>query len=136
MSMLQLEVVTPDKTVVSAQVEMAVCPGVMGEFGVLPHHVSLLSALKIGNLRYTEGGKQHNVFISGGFADVNNKVLTVLAESAELAEDIDTAAPRPPRSAPKSAWPARPMMWTMPERKPLCSAPSSACMWPSCASAP
>lgn len=65
MSMLQLEVVTPDKTVVSAQVEMAVCPGVMGEFGVLPHHVSLLSALKIGNLRYTEGGKQHNVFISG-----------------------------------------------------------------------
>ena len=91
MSMLQLEVVTPDKTVVSAQVEMAVCPGVMGEFGVLPHHVSLLSALKIGNLRYTEGGKQHNVFISGGFADVNNKVLTVLAESAELAEDIDTA---------------------------------------------
>ena len=91
MSMLQLEVVTPDKTVVSAQVDMAVCPGVMGEFGVLPHHVSLLSALKIGNLRYTEGGKQHNVFISGGFADVNNKVLTVLAESAELAEDIDTA---------------------------------------------
>ena len=91
MSMLQLEVVTPDKTVVSAQVEMAVCPGVMGEFGVLPHHVSLLSALKIGNLRYTEGGKQHNVFISGGFADVNNKVLTVLAESAELAEDIDSA---------------------------------------------
>ena len=48
MSMLQLEVVTPDKTVVSAQVEMAVCPGVMGEFGVLPHHVSLLSAPKIG----------------------------------------------------------------------------------------
>ena len=87
MSMLQLEVVTPDKTVVSAQVDMAVCPGVMGEFGVLPHHVSLLSALKIGNLRYTEGGKQHNVFISGGFADVNNKVLTVLAESAELAEE-------------------------------------------------
>ena len=40
MSMLQLEVVTPDKTVVSAQVDMAVCPGVMGEFGVLPHHVS------------------------------------------------------------------------------------------------
>ena len=47
MSMLQLEVVTPDKTVVSAQVEMAVCPGVMGEFGVLPHHVSLLSASRL-----------------------------------------------------------------------------------------
>ena len=42
------------------------------------------------------------MFISGGFADVNNKVLTVLAESAELAEDIDTARARPPRSAPKA----------------------------------
>lgn len=91
MGTLQLEVVTPDKTVVSAEVEMAVCPGVEGEFGVLPQHVSLLSALKIGDLRYRAGGKDENVFISGGFADVNNNVLTVLAESAELATDIDAA---------------------------------------------
>lgn len=91
MGTLQLEVVTPDKTVVSAEVEMAVCPGVEGEFGVLPQHVSLLSALKIGELRYRAGGKDENVFISGGFADVNNNVLTVLAESAELAADIDAA---------------------------------------------
>lgn len=87
----QLEVVTPDKTVVSAEVEMAVCPGVEGEFGVLPQHVSMLSALKIGDLRYRVNGKDENVFISGGFADVNNNVLSVLAESAELATDIDTA---------------------------------------------
>lgn len=91
MSTLQLEVVTPDKTVVSAEVDMTVCPGVMGEFGVLPHHVSLLSALKTGCLRYTRNGAPAYVFISGGFADVNNKVLTVLAESAEMAADIDTA---------------------------------------------
>lgn len=91
MGTLQLEVVTPDKTVVSAEVEMAVCPGVEGEFGVLPQHVSLLSALKIGELRYRAGGKDENLFISGGFADVNNNVLTVLAESAELAADIDAA---------------------------------------------
>ena len=92
MGTLQLEVVTPDKTVVSGEVEMAVCPGVEGEFGVLPKHVSLLSALKIGGLRYkVAGGKEEHVFISGGFADVNNDVLTVLAESAELAQDIDTA---------------------------------------------
>lgn len=91
MGTLQLEVVTPDKTVVSAEVEMAVCPGVEGEFGVLPQHVSLLSALKIGELRYRAGGKDENVFISGGFADVNNNVLTVLVESAELAADIDAA---------------------------------------------
>ena len=91
MGTLQLEVVTPDKTVFSAEVEMAVCPGVEGEFGVLPQHVSMLSALKIGDLRYRVNGKDENVFISGGFADVNNNVLSVLAESAELATDIDTA---------------------------------------------
>ena len=91
MGTLQLEVVTPDKTVVSAEVEMAVCPGVEGEFGVLPQHVSMLSALKIGDLRYRVNGKDENVFISGGCADVNNNVLSVLAESAELATDIDTA---------------------------------------------
>ena len=92
MGTLQLEVVTPDKTVVSGEVEMAVCPGIEGEFGVLPKHVSLLSALKIGGLRYKlPGGKEEHVFSSGGFADVNNDVLTVLAESAELAQDIDTA---------------------------------------------
>ncbi|MBO4300174.1 MAG: F0F1 ATP synthase subunit epsilon [Desulfovibrio sp.] len=91
MGTLQLEVVTPDKTVVSTAVEMAVCPGVEGEFGVLPQHVSLLSALKIGGLKFRTEGKDQYVFISGGFADVNDNVLTVLAESAELAEDIDTA---------------------------------------------
>lgn len=91
MGTLQLEVVTPDKTVVSTAVEMAICPGVEGEFGVLPQHVSLLSALKIGGLRYRVDGKDEFVFISGGFADVNNNVLTVLAESAEKATDIDTA---------------------------------------------
>lgn len=89
MATLKLEVVTPDKTVVSADVESVVCPGVMGEFGVMPNHVSLLSALSIGDLRYKVDGKDAHVFISGGFADVNNNVMSVLAESAELAADID-----------------------------------------------
>ena len=93
MSALQLEVVTPDKTIVSTPVVMAVCPGVDGEFGVLKDHISLLSALKIGALRYrTESNEEKYVFISGGFADVNNNVLTVLAESAEDAKDIDAAS--------------------------------------------
>jgi F-type H+-transporting ATPase subunit epsilon len=91
MSTLQLEVVTPDKTVVKETVEMAICPGVAGEFGILPNHVSILSALKIGDLRYRKDGKDQHVFISGGFADMNNNVLSVLAESAEKAEDIDEA---------------------------------------------
>ena len=91
MSTLQLEVVTPDRKVVSEAVEMAICPGLVGEFGVLPNHVSLLSALKTGDLRYRVNGQDMHVFISGGFADMNDNILSVLAESAELAGDIDTA---------------------------------------------
>lgn len=94
MATLRLEVVTPDKTVVSMDAEMVTCPGVEGEFGVLPHHVSLLSALKIGNLRYRANGKDEDVFISGGFVDVNNNICSVLAESAEHARDIDTVRAR------------------------------------------
>ncbi|MDD6181393.1 MAG: F0F1 ATP synthase subunit epsilon [Desulfovibrionaceae bacterium] len=91
MSKLQLEVVTPDKKVVSAEVDYVSCPGIEGEFGVMPQHVSMLSGLKIGALRYDSDGKHQFVFISGGFADVNNGTMSVLAESAELAEDIDAA---------------------------------------------
>jgi len=64
---------------------------VEGEFGVLPNHVNLLSALAIGALRFDAGGKRQHVFISGGFAEVSNNTVTVLAEAAELAEDIDQA---------------------------------------------
>lgn len=88
-SSLQLEVVTPDKQVVDATVEYVSCPGVEGEFGMLKDHVSLLSALKVGVLRYNVSDKNHYVFISGGFADVNNNRVTVLAESAEVASEID-----------------------------------------------
>ncbi len=91
MSTLKLEVVTPDKTVVSEDVEMVICPGSEGEFGVLPQHISLLSALKIGPLRYRRDGKDECIFISGGFADVNNNKCSVLAESAERDCDIDQA---------------------------------------------
>jgi F-type H+-transporting ATPase subunit epsilon len=88
---LHLEVVTPDKQVVSQPVDYVSAPGVEGEFGVLPNHVNLLSALTIGPLRYNAGGKNQHVFISGGFADVSGNKVTVLAEAAELAGDIDQA---------------------------------------------
>jgi len=91
MATLRLEVVTPEKTVVNEDVEMVICPGTEGEFGVLPHHVSLLSALKIGALHYKTGDKSEDVFVSGGFVDVNDNKCSVLAESAEKAEDIDAA---------------------------------------------
>jgi len=86
---LYLEVVTPDKQVLSSEVNYIGCPGVEGEFGVLKDHASLLSALKIGVLRYNTGDKDKFIFIAGGFADINNNKVTILAESAEHAEDID-----------------------------------------------
>ncbi len=86
---LKLEVVTPDKLVVSDTVDYVGAPGYEGEFGVLPSHVPFLSALQIGNLYYKKNGKTHYIFISGGFAEVSNNTVTILAESAEKAEEID-----------------------------------------------
>ncbi len=88
---LQLEIVTPENRVVNESVDYISCPGIDGEFGVLKNHAALLSALKVGVLRFDQGGKQEFVFISGGFADVNNNVVTILAEAAERSENIDKA---------------------------------------------
>ena len=86
---LQLEVVTPDRVVLSESVEYVSVTGLEGEFGVLPGHVPFLSALKVGCPHYIQNGQTRFFFISGGFAEVvDNKVL-ILAESAELEEEID-----------------------------------------------
>ncbi|THB62702.1 MAG: F0F1 ATP synthase subunit epsilon [Desulfovibrio sp.] len=86
---LQLEIVTPDQQVLSETVDYVGAPGFEGEFGVLANHIPFLSALNIGNLYYKKDGKTRYVFVSGGFADVSNNKITILAESAEKAEDID-----------------------------------------------
>lgn len=91
MASLQLEIVTPDRLVLSEAVDYVGAPGIEGEFGVMAGHVPFLSALAIGGLYYKTGGKNHYVFISGGFAEVSGDKVTVLAESAEAAENIDTA---------------------------------------------
>eukprot|EP00831_Metopus_contortus_P003637 TRINITY_DN11344_c0_g4_i1.p1 TRINITY_DN11344_c0_g4~~TRINITY_DN11344_c0_g4_i1.p1 ORF type:complete len:315 (+),score=54.65 TRINITY_DN11344_c0_g4_i1:51-995(+) len=61
----------------------------LGEFGILPNHVPFLSALGIGNLHYNQSGKAHYVFIAGGFAEVSSNKVTILAEVAEKATEID-----------------------------------------------
>ncbi len=86
---IQLEIVTPDKKVLSQDVEYVGAPGMLGEFGVLPNHIPFLSALGVGNLYYKDQGKTHYVFVAGGFAEVNGQKVTVLAEIAELAVEID-----------------------------------------------
>lgn len=86
---LRLEVVTPDKMVISQDVDYVGAPGIAGEFGVLPGHIPFLSALGVGSLSYKLGGKNHFVFVAGGFAEVSPGKVTVLAEVAERPEDID-----------------------------------------------
>jgi len=89
MATLKLEIVTPDRKVLSEDVEYVGAPGIMGEFGVLPSHVPFLSALGIGNLHYKQSGKAHYVFVAGGFAEVSHDKVTILAEVAEKATEID-----------------------------------------------
>lgn len=86
----QLELVTPARTMVSAQVEMVVIPGSEGLFGVLPRHAAMLANLQRGQLDVYEGGKIINrYFIDGGVADVTSDRVIVLAERAE---DLDTVS--------------------------------------------
>jgi len=87
---IRLEVVTPEKYVVDEEVQIAVAPGSLGEFGVLIGHTPFLTTLKTGTMHYTDAkGTQKFVFVSGGFAEALPDKVTVLAESAERRKDID-----------------------------------------------
>lgn len=84
-----LEVVTPEKLLLSQEVDMVIAPGTEGEFGVLPGHTHFLSTLRIGELRYQINDVWHYMSILWGFAEVTPIRVTVMAEIAEKAEDID-----------------------------------------------
>jgi F-type H+-transporting ATPase subunit epsilon len=87
---IRLEVVTPEKSVVSEDAKIIVAPGNLGDFGVLIGHTPFLSTLKVGSLRYMDANNtERYVFISGGFAEALPDKVTVLAESAERRRDID-----------------------------------------------
>jgi F-type H+-transporting ATPase subunit epsilon len=86
---LTLEVVTPERKVLSDTVEYVGAPGALGEFGIMANHVAFLSALGVGSLYYKIGGRNNYVFVSGGFAEVNDNKVTILAEVAEKATEID-----------------------------------------------
>jgi len=87
---IKLEVVTPEKYVVSEDVQIVVAPGILGEFGVLSGHTPFMTGLKVGTIRYKDAkGTERFVFVSGGFAEALPDKVTVLAESAERRRDID-----------------------------------------------
>jgi F-type H+-transporting ATPase subunit epsilon len=84
-----LEVVTPDKLIFSEYVDQVTAPGTEGDFGVLPGHCPFLTTLRIGELEYRIGEKVQHLSVLWGFTEVTPTRVTVLAEVAEKAEDID-----------------------------------------------
>lgn len=91
---LALEIISPEGVVVSKPVWQVLVPGAEGEFGVRSGHMSLLSALRAGLVRFAEqqGGAVESLFVSGGFADVTASRCVILAEVAIDAKSIDMAA--------------------------------------------
>jgi F-type H+-transporting ATPase subunit epsilon len=88
---LTLEIVTPDRSVVADKVDEVQIPGAEGYFGVLPGHTPLLAMLKVGELWFRKGGEKYYLSIAFGFAEVLPDRVTILAELAERADEIDVA---------------------------------------------
>lgn len=88
---LHLEIVTSERTVYNGAADMVTVPGGGGEMGILPNHAPVLSTLKAGELRVKSGGETQVFAIGGGFIDINNNRVIILADSAERADEIDLA---------------------------------------------
>jgi F-type H+-transporting ATPase subunit epsilon len=86
---LQLEIVTPERLAYSDEVDSVQLPGIEGELGVLPHHAPLISTLGVGELRIRKGGAEESFAIVGGFLQVLPTKVVVLAETADMASEID-----------------------------------------------
>jgi F-type H+-transporting ATPase subunit epsilon len=86
---IRCEIVSQDRLVFEGDVDILVAPGTDGEMGILPHHAPLLTTLNPGVLRVRHGGQEEIFAISGGVMEVRPTIVTVLADAAESAEEID-----------------------------------------------
>jgi F-type H+-transporting ATPase subunit epsilon len=91
MASLKLDIVTAERVVYSEEVDVVIAPGVEGQLGILPHHAPLMTILQSGELIVRKGGEEDSLAISGGFLEVRPDRVIILADSAERAEEIDTA---------------------------------------------
>lgn len=89
MGKLKLEIVTAERVVYSDEVDLVVAPGIEGEMALLPSHAPLMTMLQPGELIVRKGGEDDSIFVSGGFFELMNDKITILADSAERAEEID-----------------------------------------------
>jgi F-type H+-transporting ATPase subunit epsilon len=94
---LQLDVITPQRRLLSEPVDAVTVPGAGGELGILPGHTPLISQLQTGVLSYTQGASVRRLLVSGGFVEVSADRVSVLADVAEHPEEIDAARARTER---------------------------------------
>ncbi len=87
---LRLRLVTPARFILDEEVDEVTAPGTVGEFGVLPNHITFLSSLQPGRLSYKQGGQNQSLAVSDGFAEVVDNLMTVLCTDAAYANEIDT----------------------------------------------
>jgi F-type H+-transporting ATPase subunit epsilon len=86
---ITLRIVTPSRLVLDEEVDEVTAPGELGEFGVLPNHIAFLTTLVPGELSFKQGATKTTLAITGGYAEVLDNVMTVLASSAEFPDEID-----------------------------------------------
>ena len=91
MAKLSLEIVTAERLVYSADVDVIIAPGIEGQLGILPQHAPLMTMLQPGELMVRRDGEEQSIFVSGGFLEVQGDKVTVLADTAERADEIDIA---------------------------------------------
>lgn len=101
--MLKLEIVTPERRVLDAEVDFVSLPTATGEAGILPNHAPLISALKPGLLTFTRKTETDKLAVSAGFAEVSSDTVSVLVDSAESADEVDVEAARADREAAEKA---------------------------------
>jgi F-type H+-transporting ATPase subunit epsilon len=94
MGRLFLEIVTPEKIVVSQEVDSVVAPGTDGEFGVLPGHIHFLTGIVPGELRYNTDTGKESMAVTTGFAEVSNDKVSILVDAAEKTSEIDVERAR------------------------------------------
>jgi len=101
---LHVEIVTGERVVYTEEdVDMVVAPGIDGTLGILPRHAPLVTILTSGELRVTKGGSEQALIVFGGFMEVANNRVIVLADSAERAEEIDLARAESARTSAESS---------------------------------
>lgn len=91
MAKLGFEIITAERVVHSDEVDVVVAPGIEGQLAILPNHAPLMTMLQPGELMVRKEGEEDSIFVSGGFLEVQGNKVTVLADTAERAEEIDTA---------------------------------------------